>query len=128
MARKLGDLGEKIAKDYLERKGYRILERNYVPKWLSFDKKEIDLVAEKENTISFIEVKTLQQTENKNFSPEQKVNFLKQKKIIKAAESYLLEKKISQDQKWQIDIITIKIDLKKKKARIRHFKNAVAAI
>jgi len=142
--KKLGDLGEKIATDYLKKKGYKILAKNYIPKWLGFDKKEIDIVTEKENIITFIEVKTLQLREaeekgsesaeghfpsrfaqDEPFLPEQKVNFLKQRKIKKAAESYLLEKKIPLEKKWQIDIISIKIDLNSKRAKLRHFKNAI---
>lgn len=121
----LGNLGEKIAKDYLEKKGYKILAKNYIPKWLSFDKKEIDLIAEKEDVLTFFEVKTLREMESSPFLPEEKVDFSKQKKIIKAAESYLLEKKLPLEKKWQIDIISIRIDLEKKKAKIRHLKNAI---
>lgn len=124
LTKKIGDLGEKIARDYLKKRGYQILAKNYVPKWLGFDKKEIDIVAEKENTISFIEVKTL--VGSKNFLPEEKVNSLKKRKILKAAESFLLENKISLDKKWQIDIISIKIDLNSKKAKISHLKNVVS--
>jgi putative endonuclease len=122
-SKNLGNLGEKIAKEFLEKKGYKILGKNYIPKWAGFDKKEIDLIVEKDNVLSFVEVKTL--AGNKNFSPEDKVDFLKQKKIIKTAESYFLEKKISFDRAWQIDVIAIRIDLESKKAKIRHIKNAV---
>jgi len=125
ITRETGDLGEKIARNYLKRKGYKILTKNYIPGWLSFDKKEIDIVAEKEDTLCFFEVKTL--TENRDFLPEDKIDFLKQRKIKKAAESYLLENKIPLDKKWQIDIISIKIDFKAKKAKVSHFKNAIGA-
>jgi len=122
-SKNLGNLGEKIAKEFLEKRGYKILAKNYIPKWAGFDKKEIDLITEKDNVFSFVEVKTL--AGNKNFSPEDKVDFLKQKKIIRTAESYFLEKKIPFDKAWQIDVISIRIDLESKKAKIRHIKNAV---
>lgn len=125
-AKKLGDLGEKIAIDYLKKKGYQILAENYIPKWASFDRKEIDIVARKADTMIFFEVKTLRQVQGKQFLPEDKVNFLKQKKIKKAAESFLLEKKISLDTKWQIDIISIRINSILKKAKIRHLQNTVS--
>jgi len=115
----LGILGEKIAKKYLEKKGYKILAQNYIPGWAGFGKKEIDIIAQKENLIVFFEVKTLQ--ENNIFSPEEKVNYQKRKRIIKVAESFLLEKRIPLEQKWQIDVISIKINLNK--AKIRHFEN-----
>ena len=52
--RKKGDLGEDIACKYLAKHGYRILERNYLKPW-----GEIDIVAEKSNLLSFIEVKAV---------------------------------------------------------------------
>ncbi len=49
----LGREGERIATEYLEREGYRIIARNYV-----FQKAEIDIVALKDNVLAAIEVKT----------------------------------------------------------------------
>jgi putative endonuclease len=133
--KKLGNLGEKIAVNFLKKKGYKILDKNYIPKWLRGpEKKEIDIIAKprrnvsdilrgkKDDVIHFVEVKTLSGN-NQTFLPEDKVNFLKQRKIIKAAQSYLLEKKISPETKWQVDVIAIKIDLRLKKAKIKHLKN-----
>lgn len=129
-SKKIGNLGEKVAINYLKKKDYQILDKNYSPKWISGPiRGEIDIVAKRENIISFIEVKTLA-SENSSktafyFSPEEKVNFPKQRKLIKIAENWLMEKKIPLDSRWQIDIISIKIDLDTKKAKIGHFKNAI---
>jgi len=123
--KQLGNLGEKIAADFLKKKGYKILDKNYIPKWMHGpEKKEIDIITRKGNIISFIEVKTLG-GDSQIFSPEDKVDFLKQRKIIKAAQSYLLEKKINPETRWQIDVIAIKIDFASKKAKIKHLKNVV---
>lgn len=138
--KKLGAFGERIALNYLRNKGYKILDQNYSPKFVSGPQRgEIDIIAKpgrnifnifqgkKDDVIHFIEVKTL--TANINFSrqnfggPEEKVDYLKQRKIIKAAENWLMEKKIPLDSKWQIDVISIKIDLNSKKAKIKYFKN-----
>lgn len=124
-SKEIGRVGENIACDYLKNKGYKILFRNYVPKWETFSREEIDIICEKDGTIIFVEVKTLRQAQGKPFLPEDKINFVKQQKIMKVAESYLLEKKIPLDRKWQIDAMSIKIDLIFKKAKIRHLKNAV---
>jgi len=124
-SKETGRIGEDIACKYLKDKGYKILARNYVPKWKTFSKEEIDIICEKEGTIIFIEVKTLRQGQGEPFLPEDKINFAKQQKIIKVAESYLLEKKIPFDRKWQIDAIAIKIDPILEKAKIRHLENAV---
>jgi len=122
--KELGFLGEKIALDYLKEKGYKILDKNYAPRFISGPLRgEIDIVAKKDDIVSFIEVKTL--TSNKIISPEEKVNYQKQRKILKIAENWLMEKKIPLESPWQIDVIAIKTDLNNRKAKIRHFKNAV---
>lgn len=124
----VGKLGEDITVNYLERKGYKILERNYLPRFIKSFKKgkgEIDIIAKKKDTICFIEVKSMV-GENSEFSPEDKVDFLKQKKLIKLSQYYFLENKISQNSKWQIDIVSVIIDLESRKARLRHFPDAVA--
>jgi len=122
----LGNLGEKIAEDYLKRKGYKILDKNYKLR-LNFSPQsgEVDIIAknQKNNIIVFSEVKTLN-SNYRYFSPEEKVNFTKKKKIIKTAESWLLKNKISLDSEWQIDVISIRINPETKKAKIQHFPNA----
>jgi putative endonuclease len=128
-SKQTGIWGEKIAENYLIKKGYQILDKNYSTNFNSGPQRgEVDLVTKKDNMISFIEVKTQTQNQRELFSlirPEQKVNFLKQRKIIKTAEFWLMEEKIPLDSKWQIDVIAIKIDFKSKLAKIRHFKNSV---
>ncbi len=128
-SKQLGNLGEKIARGYLKKKKYRILERNYSPKFVSGPQRgEIDIVARKKDVISFIEVKALAYKDNRGRAsvvyPEDKVNYQKQRKIIKTAQSYLLERHLSLDRKWQIDVLAIEIDLNKRKAKIRHIENA----
>ena len=125
-SKQLGDLGEKVASRYLENKGYRILDKNYSTNFNSGPKRgEIDIIARKDNVISFIEVKTLQQVQGEPFRPEDKVNWLKQKKLIKTAQFWLMAKKVPLDKKWQIDVVAIKIDSDNNLAKIQHFKNAV---
>ena len=125
-SKELGKAGEIIARNYLQKKGYQILAENYTPKWASFDKVEADIVAKKDDVVVFVEVKTISVNGNSNFLPEDKINFLKQKKIKKVAESFLLEKKIPLNIKWQIDTISVMINPVLKKAKIRQFKNVIA--
>ena len=125
-SKELGVLGEELACDYLKDKGYRILDKNYSEKWRGGPQKgEIDIVVKKEGIISFIEVKTSSFVANSEFFPEERVDFKKQKKLIKLAQNYLLEKKLSFDIKWQIDVIGVLIDRSSKKAKIQHFENVV---
>lgn len=125
-SKQLGSAGEKIAENYLKEKGYRILDKNYIPRFVSGPMRaEIDIVAKKNDTIIFVEVKTVA-SNGFPISPEEKVNFAKQKKILKAAESWLMEKKISFETKWQIDVIAIEINSQNQKVKIRHFQNVVS--
>ena len=125
-SKKLGILGEKIAQNYLEKKGYQILDKNYSSKFISGPKRgEIDIVAKKSDIISFVEVKTLEDSGEpfSAISPEEKFTLAKKRKIIKMAESWLIENKIPLDSKWQIDVISIKTNSEDKKAKILHFEN-----
>lgn len=124
--RKFGIYGEKIASNYLEREGYKILERNYIPKWRpNIRKPEIDIIVKKKDVIVFVEVKTIIGPST-NFFPEDKVDSKKQKKIIKTAHFWLMEKKIPPNSKWQIDVIAVEVQSDLKTFRIRHIKNAIS--
>ena len=126
-SKKLGILGEKIAQNYLEEKSYQILDKNYSSKFISGPQRgEIDIVVKKSDIISFVEVKALAEDSGEPFSaisPEEKFTLAKKRKIVRMAESWLIEKKIPLDSKWQIDVISIKINSEDKKAKILHFQN-----
>ncbi len=125
-SKQLGILGEQIAENYLKNKGYQILDKNYSSRISTGPKiGEIDIVAKKNDIISFIEVKTLRQAQGESFSPEEKVDFGKQRKLVKTAESWLMKKKIPLNSKWQINVIAIELSLNKK-AKINHFENAIS--
>ena len=123
--KKLGWLGEEAACRYLEKRGYKIIERNYIKNWSAFRKGEIDIIARKSGAIFFIEVKTSVQDFNKEsyFLPENRVNFKKKRQIESLAQSWLFEHNFSVDSQWQIDVVSVQVDLKRKKARIKHFEN-----
>ena len=83
--RRLGNLGEGYAAKYLRKKGYRILERNYVGKW-----GEMDIIAKKRNLIAFVEVKTRSIEEKCDLEsrPAAAVGREKQQKLIHIANEY----------------------------------------
>ena len=132
--RKIGNFGERIAENYLRNKGYQILDKNYSFRMPGNPQKgEIDIIAKKNAIISFIEVKTLIQNSRGRtnsggrtsaISPEEKVNFGKQRKLRITAESWLMGKKIPLDTKWQIDVVAIEMG-SDKKVKISHFENAI---
>jgi putative endonuclease len=125
-SKQLGILGERIAENYLEDKGYQILDKNYSSKSSRGPLRgEVDIVVKKNDIISFIEVKALQRVQGQPFSPEEKVNFLKQRKLVKTAESWLMGKKVPLNSKWQIDVIAVEV-ISNKKAKVNHFENAIS--
>jgi putative endonuclease len=79
----LGKLGEEHAVAFLQKSGYEILETNW-----TFQKAEIDIIAQKENTLAIVEVKTRSTIE---FGLPQ--DFVKPKKIqllVKAVNEYVI--------------------------------------
>lgn len=80
----IGEIGEKYAAEFLKKKKYKILERNYRKKY-----GEIDIIAENKNHLVFVEVKT-RHTDSMT-SAADAVNRQKQLKIIKTASLYLTE-------------------------------------
>jgi putative endonuclease len=78
----IGAKGEQVAVDFLQKKGYKIINRN----WRS-GKKEIDIVATLKDTLVFLEIKT---RSNLDFGfPEESVTKAKQKFLKQAAEAYV---------------------------------------
>lgn len=94
----IGQKGEELAADYLKSKGLIILKRNYRFKHL-----ELDIIAQDQNEIVFVEVKTRQSLYLA--SPDKTVSKTKQKGLIKAANQYLIENEI--DLEARFDIVSI---------------------
>lgn len=79
-----GRWGEDYTAKHLLTEGYRILERNWHCRF-----GEIDLIAQKDGVLAFVEVKTRKAGSLTN--PEEAVSPAKRKKIIASAQCYLLE-------------------------------------
>jgi len=96
----IGNKGEDRACNYLQEKGYTILDRN----WRT-QRGEIDIIAYKEHTIVFIEVKTLP---NGTIDMIQKeLNHQKQQRILKTSKCYLLNHRQYNDSYVRFDVIVI---------------------
>lgn len=98
----LGKKGEELAVEYLQQNGYEILDRNWV-----FQKAEIDIIAQKNDILAIVEVKT---RSSLDFGSPQ--DFVKPKKIqllIKAVNAYInyREKDFNEDLNIRFDIVAI---------------------
>lgn len=90
-----GVYGEKCAKDYLIKNGYKIICTNYKTKLA-----EIDIIAKEKNVLCFIEVKT---RKNKNFgNASDFVNYYKRQKIILGARTYLMSNKHNGEMRFDV--------------------------
>lgn len=107
-----GKLGEDIAAGYLERKGYKILTRNY-----RYGKVEIDIIARQQDEIIFIEVKT--RSDDLMAYPEQAVGKTKQRNIRLCAENFMEEQELILPARF--DVIAV---VKGEKFEIEHFEDA----
>ena len=109
----LGKFGEELAVEFLQQKGYDILETNW-----TFQKAEIDIIAQKDSTIAVIEVKTRSSID---FGLPQ--DFVKPKKIqllVKAVNEYIVSNDLDVDVRFDI----IAIYKEDNTYKIEHFEDA----
>ena len=128
----IGELGERIARDYLAGKGFEILDRNWVQRTSTGRKfGEIDIIAEKAGVVRFVEVKTVKRPKDlpldidMGITPEQRVNYKKQRKLRVLAQIYMNQSKKFVNAEFQIDIISVVLDLESRKSKILYFQNAI---
>lgn len=108
-----GTKGEQIAANYLEKKGYTVLETNW-----RFKNLEADIIASIDKTLVIAEVKT--RKSNYFGEPETFVNKQKQKNLIMAANEYIVRNQL--DMEVRFDIISIIIN--DKEIKINHIEDA----
>ncbi len=94
----LGQFGEDLAADFLLKNGYKILERNW-----RFRKAEVDIIAQKENIVAIVEVKTRTSADFGN--PQDFVKPKKIKLLVNAVNEYIVGKDM--DVTVRFDIIAI---------------------
>lgn len=110
MSNALGNRGEQLAAEFLQRNGYEIIGRNF-----RYDRAEIDLIARKKNLIVFCEVKT--RKSNAYGRGEEAVDPKKQAQIRKAAEGYISGKELDNCE-FRFDVIVIDIGDRSTKLRV----------
>jgi putative endonuclease len=99
---RLGGLAEDIARAFLEMKGHSILATNY-----TFRRYEIDIVAEERGRVVFVEVKC--RSGLGHGPPRQAVGAEKRRRIVRAAEAFLAERRMT-DRATRFDVIEVRVE------------------
>lgn len=127
---RIGQLGENIACVYLQKWGYRVIERNYKKKW-----GEIDVVATKGEMLYFVEVKSVsreivskstlpQAPRNDEYDASDNMHPWKRKRLSRVIQTYLLDRfKDDDEPDWQLDLLCVYIDERKRQARVERYED-----
>lgn len=117
-SKKTGDFGEKTAIDFLLKKGFKIIDKNFRSRL-----GEIDLVATKNKKLHFIEVKT--RIGLGKGHPYEAVNPYKIKKIEKLLELYLKDRRIK-GARLSLDVVSIVLSGDKKIENISFYESVTS--
>ena len=115
--RDTGILGEKLAGDFLKKRGYRIYETNY-----RCSEGEVDIVARHKDSLVFIEVRSKRSLEFG--SPEESITPTKMERL-RAVAAHYRQTHNNLPSLWRIDVVAVEIDQKGKPLRIEIIENAV---
>jgi len=114
--REVGALGEKVAREYLEGLGFSIRETNF-----RLREGEVDIIAEKDDFLIFIEVRT--RSSSSFGTPEESVTPSKIEKLIALAQTYI-ETHEDLPSSWRIDVVAVELTPKGKVSRVELIENA----
>ncbi len=115
--KRLGDAGERAAREHLEAKGYTILDTNFRCPY-----GEVDIVATEADSLVFVEVRT--RSGDSFGRPEESVTPGKERRLIATAETYMQERPGLPSQ-WRIDLVAVDVDRQGRITRIEQTENAV---
>jgi putative endonuclease len=119
LLKKLGNLGEKIAENFLLQKSYQLIQKNYLIRG-----GQIDLVMlSPQGNIVFVEVKP-RIAANYQISQEESIISAKQIQTLKKTADYFLNQITFPFTTWQLDLIWINFEKQKgASAKIKHYQN-----
>ena len=116
--RERGALGEKIALDFLVKRNFTILERNFRCR-----EGEIDIVARQGDCLVFVEVRT--RSSPNMGTPEESITPAKGQRLVALAQTYLQSHEDLPVQ-WRIDVVAIDMDRQGKPSRVELVENAIS--
>jgi putative endonuclease len=118
----IGKIGEKVAREFLVKHGFLTVTTNYRTKY-----GEIDIIAKKDNTLRFVEVKSIKVRDFENLKhlavrPEDNLTGEKWSKIVISIDTYL-KTHGSIGEKWQIDLACVYINLETREGKVELLQN-----
>ncbi|MEN9338244.1 MAG: hypothetical protein RIQ41_558 [Candidatus Parcubacteria bacterium] len=114
----LGKIGESVAKTFLMKHGFAVIEANYRTKY-----GELDIVAKKDNKLHFVEVKSVKvrnvnDMHNLSVRPEDNLTQKKWFRFSISVENYLKHRNIHPQTLWQIDLACVYLDTETKQGKV----------
>ncbi len=113
----VGLLGEKLAREFLEERGYRVRQTNY-----RCPEGEADIVAEHDGCLVFVEVRTKRSLEFG--SPEESITPAKMQRM-RAVAAYYQQVHDGLPESCRIDVVAVELDRDNQPSRIEIIENAV---
>jgi len=114
----LGAAGEKLARAFLKKKGYKIIETNFRCRH-----GEIDIITRKGGSVVFVEVRT--KSSDAFGTPEESVTRQKRERLVATALTYLTNHSdLPED--WRIDLLAIETDRSGRVKRVSLIENAIS--
>jgi len=112
----LGTDGERVAAQFLESKGHRVMDVNFRRPY-----GELDIVSQDpKGKLHFVEVKSV--SWETQYLPEENIHPMKMQRLMRIVQSYLSFKG---DTDWQFDVVAVYLDREQKKARVRYLENVI---
>jgi len=115
--RNTGILGEKLARDFLEKRDYHVIETNY-----RCPEGEVDIIAMQKDSLVFIEVRT--KTSREFGSPEESITPVK-KERLRAVALHYQQTRQNLPELWRIDVVAVELNRREQLSRIELIENAV---
>lgn len=114
----LGKIGESIAKTFLVKHGFTVLETNYPTRY-----GELDIIAKKDNKFHFVEVKSVKVRDFKDLKslrirPEDNLTKDKWLKCRISAETYIRHKNVPHVTLWQLDLACVYINTETREGKV----------
>lgn len=114
----LGALGEERARDFLKKKGHRILEANFRCR-----EGEIDIISRDKDCLVFVEVRT--RSSSDFGTPEESVTPAKKRKLVSVALSYLQTHR-NVPEFWRFDVVAVEVGPDGQTTRLEVIQNAIS--